>query len=263
MDVFLKITVNSRQKPVKCAVFFLASMFLFLLLGINVLHAMPTYHTVLGTERFAGSVDITSIGHKVRFTDGQFREAMEAYQNDEYQLAIRLWRPLALDDHVKAKFFMGIAYDVGLGVERDPVQAVWWYKQAARGGNSFAQHNLGVAYAQGEGIETNMQKALNWWSRSAQQGNIDSQYNLGVAYALGNMGIEQDLHKASLWWHKAALNGDPLAQYNLGTLYANGTGVHKSLCEAIRWWERSAQNGLEKAQVAMYILKSRPDFLGC
>ena len=193
----------------------------------------------------------------------KYQLAMAAYERGEYHLARRMLLPLAKSNHTKAQFYMGMLYDMGLGVAANANIAVYWYKKAAEKGNQHAQHNLAVAYANGDGIAHNMHHALIWWKRAAKQGNTDSQYNLGIIYATGNKQVQQDLLKAEKWWRMAAISGDAMAQYNLGTLYANGEEKVTSYCEAIRWWQQSAQGGMSQALVAIEVLKQRPDYRPC
>jgi TPR repeat protein len=42
---------------------------------------------------------------------------------------------------------LGVCYDRGQGVERDPARAAEWYRQGAAAGNGRAMANLGVCYA--------------------------------------------------------------------------------------------------------------------
>ena len=189
--------------------------------------------------------------------------AKDAYQNDHYHLARRLWSALAEEGDADAAFRLGMLYDTGVSVERDPVEAASWYQRAAVAGNLEAQHNLAVAYANGEGVEMDIKKALHWWKHAAQRGNADSQYNLGIVYAMGVHGVKRSIDDAKKWWRKAAIKGDPMAQYNLGTIYANGEGHVKSYCEATRWWEKSARRGIEQASWALQIIKQRDDYKAC
>lgn len=195
--------------------------------------------------------------------DKQFSRAMAAYERAEYHLTKRLLLPIAQQQHTEAEFYMGMIYDMGLGVVKTPATAVYWYQRAALKGYHHAQHNLAVAYANGGGITQDMEKALSWWERAAQQGNTDSQYNLGIVYATGSEQVKRDVLEAEKWWRKAAISGDAMAQYNLGALYANGEKKVSSYCEAIRWWQESARSGMVQAQEAIEILKQRDDYRPC
>ena len=51
--------------------------------------------------------------------------------------------------YAKAQFGLGICYDFGKGVEKNPTEAVKWYRKAAEQGYAQAQCNLGGCYANG------------------------------------------------------------------------------------------------------------------
>ena len=60
-------------------------------------------------------------------------------------------------------------------------------------GHRVAQEtHLGVRFATGVGITKNTVTAVKWWRQSAEQGYMLSQYNLGVMYARGQ-GVQKML----------------------------------------------------------------------
>lgn len=73
-----------------------------------------------------------------------------------------------------------------------------FYHKLAEQGNSEAQHNLGVCYGKGLGVEKNPTEAVKWWIKSAEQGNAHAQFRLGHCYSWG-LGVEQDDEKAKKW----------------------------------------------------------------
>jgi uncharacterized protein len=60
----------------------------------------------------------------------------------------------------RAQHNLGVMYEKGLGVAKDNVQAVQWYRKAANQGFAQAQHNLGVMYAQGQGVAQDYAQAM-------------------------------------------------------------------------------------------------------
>lgn len=259
---------QSKAKPVISSAYKYRWIFTSLILMSMQLFAAGNSHALNSTNvHLAGyqSQEIAGQGlvHNPNLHEKAYQHAMKAYERGEYHLAKRLLIPLANSNHVESQFYMGMIYDMGLGVKRDANVAVSWYRKAAENGYHHAQHNLAVAYANGEGVMANIEYAIHWWKRAAKQGNTDSQYNLGIIYATGNKHVKKDLLKAEKWWRKAAISGDAMAQYNLGTLYANGEKKVTSYCEAIRWWQKSARAGLSQARVAIEILKKRPDYHPC
>lgn len=98
-------------------------------------------------------------------------------------------------------------YSEGMGVQRDPAQAVTWYEKAAEQGNANAAFNLGVAYSNGAGVQQNIQEAARWFRRAAAVGVINAQFNLGLLYERGE-GVPQSLVEAYAWYAAAAARGD-------------------------------------------------------
>ena len=56
-----------------------------------------------------------------------FEDGVRAYLAQEYSAALDFWRPLAEEGNAPAQFGMGLSYENGRGVERDPTQAAVWY----------------------------------------------------------------------------------------------------------------------------------------
>ena len=57
----------------------------------------------------------------------------------------------AEQDYTRAQYNLGVMYAQGLGVPRNGVEAVRWYRKVALKGLAQAQYNMGVRHAQGKG----------------------------------------------------------------------------------------------------------------
>jgi len=111
------------------------------------------------------------------------------------------------------QFALGLAYEEGGRVPKDPTQAIHWWKKAAEQGYVEAQTALGSAYWHGEGVPQNHEEALYWYRKAAMQGDGWAQGILGFAYAEGE--IPQNFTEAYAWLSIAPANdyllsGDPL-----------------------------------------------------
>ena len=133
-----------------------------------------------------------------------------------------------------SQFVLGMRYDAGNGVPKDPAQAVGWYRKAAAQGVADAQYLLGSKYDEGEGVLKDAAQAVEWYRKSADQGHAMAQFSLGFMYAAGN-GVPKDAAQAVGWYRKAAEQGDADAQNNLGLAYMKGNGVRKDLVLAYMW----------------------------
>jgi hypothetical protein len=59
------------------------------------------------------------------------------------------------------------------------------YLRAAENGLAEAQAQLAVVYLQGLGVPRNPVEALKWSTKAAEQGHPQGQFNIGAMYAMG------------------------------------------------------------------------------
>jgi SH3-like domain-containing protein len=146
-----------------------------------------------------------------------YNQALDAYNNEDYETALPIWRRLAAEGNADAQYALGVAYFKGEGVSRDLNNSMKWFEQAANSGNVQAMFNLGAAYWEGNGTRQSYAEAVQWWEKSATAGQSAAQYNLGLAYYLGK-GAEQDLDQALKWIRQSAENGHDGAQKVLSVI---------------------------------------------
>ncbi len=166
---------------------------------------------------------------------GELDDGFKAFTAGNYEQALRLWLPLAEKDDDKAQYNLGILYQKGLGVEKNPKTAFIWYKRASANGNTDAMYNLAIMYNKGRVIYRSPKDAVKWWRKAAELGNADAQFNLGVEYFYGRK-IGKDVPKAIMWWKKSAQQGHKSARAALYKTFNEGLyGVEKNPQEAKRW----------------------------
>ena len=56
---------------------------------------------------------------------------------------------------------------------------------AASAGSAASQHDLGIAYDLGHGVQKDHSEAVRWWTKAAEAGLANSQVNLFIAYSMG------------------------------------------------------------------------------
>ena len=120
-----------------------------------------------------------------------FDEAANYFAEKKYDLALKEIQPLAEKGDARCQYSMGVLYENGFGVEKNPQQAAAWYLKAAEQGNSDAQYNLGAMNEHGTGIPVNYVEAARWYRPAAEVGDVDALSNLGVLYNNGQ-GVPQD-----------------------------------------------------------------------
>ena len=150
---------------------------------------------------------------------------------------------LAAEDGVaRAQFSLGLRYENGTGVAKDPVQALHWFRQAAEQGYDEAQYMLGCCYNGEDGFAKDPIEAAKWWEKAAAQGYADAQHCLALSYAVGQ-GVAKNPAEAVKWWRKAAEKNHVDAQFFLGLSYAEGLGVPKIPEQAVYWLRQAAAHG--------------------
>jgi len=176
-----------------------------------------------------------------------YEEGKQAYLKKDYALALSILKPLAETGDSQAQITMGLMYDYGHGVKKDPRESVKWYLMAAEQGVPLVQHDIGVKYFQGQGIEQNYLEAAKWWELSSNAGIADSQFNLGLMHYRG-IGIPKDYIKAGKLFEAAAEQGHGNAQYSLAVMYAFGQSKTKNYATALKWFNKSAEQNIAQAQ---------------
>jgi len=64
-----------------------------------------------------------------------YNQALDAYNNEDYETALPIWRKLATEGNADAQYALGVAYFKGEGVTRDLNDSMKWFEQAAKSGN--------------------------------------------------------------------------------------------------------------------------------
>lgn len=95
----------------------------------------------------------------------------------------------------------------GIGVIKNEVEAVAWYRRAAEKGSATAQNNLGMMYLHGGVVNQDEIAAAKWLRKAAEQGLGLSQVNLGLMYLAGQ-GVNKDPVEACAWFLVASARGE-------------------------------------------------------
>ncbi len=144
-------------------------------------------------------------------------EALDALIAERFELAFRLFLPLAMAGVAHAQRQIGLMLDRGRGVRQDRGLAARWFRMAADQGDPRGEHSLAVCYLQGEGVACDPAEAGRWFRRAAQRGLDASQFELGALYEQG-CGVPCDLRRAVHWYRLAALQNHADAVARLAIL---------------------------------------------
>jgi TPR repeat protein len=149
------------------------------------------------------------------------QKLMKGETPDGYRAALPWLRRAARAGEPWAAYHIGLMFDHGLGVRRNPAKAIAWYSEAATAGYDSAQLNLGIMYANLPGSRRDVRRALALYRSAARQGNRNAMYNLGLYYERGR-GVRRSVRLARHWYWKAAELGDRQARSRARALIATG-----------------------------------------
>ncbi|MFC1833195.1 tetratricopeptide repeat protein [Thermodesulfobacteriota bacterium] len=143
-------------------------------------------------------------------------------------------RRRAEEGDAEAQFRLGLKYEYGLDVVKDPEQALKWYQKSAENGSKVAQQAIarltvkdsgqqsGTEHVEDEKSETRAEQSeTTELKRLAQEGDPQAQYRLAKTY-VDQPGRPTDFFMASEWLIRAADNVHPRAMGQLKDL-ANKT----------------------------------------
>lgn len=160
--------------------------------------------------------------------DDKYKKARMAFLFGQYQMAYKVWEPLAQKGHAKSQATIGWMYHTGKGVEKNMSTAREWYEKAAAQNHVIALNNLGVFYEQGLSVHKSLSEAARFYTEAAELGYSYAQYNLGILYEKGK-GLEKDLNLAIYWLQLAALQGVEQASDELLKLSKAKTPNHPDI----------------------------------
>ncbi len=157
---------------------------------------------------FAQSRDDRMAHHSMKAKD-DLDSGVKACGEGNYKGALELFERADLEGNFKAARHLGIMYEQGLGVEKDPARAAALYVRAAAAGDITASFLLGDLYRRGAGVRKDLVRARALYEASAQRGDIiyaPAMVALGMLYEQGS-GVRQDAAAAQVLYDKAKAAG--------------------------------------------------------
>jgi TPR repeat protein len=140
----------------------------------------------------------------------------------DHEQVISWYGKAAAQGYAKAQYNLGYYYGHGedklgrsfpggptvwskIGVPKNPVEALKWYRLAAENGHSNAQYVMGKFYYSGEVVTKDHVEAFKWWRKAAESGHPRSTFNVGVMCFLGH-GADKDYAEATRWFQARAMH---------------------------------------------------------
>ena len=165
----------------------------------------------------------------------------------ELKEALRWLRKGAEEGHdARAQLILALLTSSGVGMEKDPVQAVKWMRLAATK-LPEAQYMMGMFYLDGLGVVQDLAEAAKWLRKAVDQNNPDAKALLSGMYFFGR-GMPQDFQAAYVLAKEAAEQRNSTGQFFLGTILLSGKGAPMNHEQGIKWLQAAARQGQENAQ---------------
>lgn len=80
----------------------------------------------------------------------QLDYGVDAYNRSDYEKAVSLWMPLAVQGNSREQYNIASMYEDGIGgLQKDLLQTAQWLRRAADNGESEAMNKLGKMYKEG------------------------------------------------------------------------------------------------------------------
>ncbi len=132
-----------------------------------------------------------------------YRKGLAAAESGDYAAALREWRPLAEQGHVKAQYDLGVMYFAGRGVLQDYANAVKWFRLAAEQGSGEAQYSLGFMYFKGRGVPEDFEKAHMWFDIASERGLRNAEKDRDIVAKLMSLTQIAKAERLAEEWQKA------------------------------------------------------------
>jgi hypothetical protein len=84
-----------------------------------------------------------------------------AFNIGDYQTALKLLKPLAVQGNDEAQYETALMYYRGWGVKQDFPEAMKWFRKAADQGDPWAEERLSEMYAAGQGVPRDLGEAAD------------------------------------------------------------------------------------------------------
>lgn len=150
-----------------------------------------------------------------------------------------------------SQFRLVKVYGQGVGTNKNPEKAKYWFGKAAESGYPEAQYWTGYKYFYGQDVKKNLVKALEWYEKSANQGYGPGQFMTGYIYQMGRTvdpDMQANLKKSVYWYQLAAQKEEMGAQFYLGCLKYFGLEIAKNQKEGEALILKASSKGQRGAQ---------------
>ena len=139
------------------------------------------------------------------------------YKFDGDEIAFKKCCEIAEQGYVPAYNFLGEIYYQ----KKDYQQALYWYLRSAERNDGIGQYYIGLFYQKGLCMQKDPFRAIEYYDKAAHRGIEKAIMQLAYCYRNG-IGCKEDLHKAFEYYKSAADMGNKEAMYTLDTFFFEG-----------------------------------------
>lgn len=176
-----------------------------------------------------------------------FLKSMQAYDNDQPEVALHLMEECAKQGDPAACFTVALWYRNGEGTPIDLERSAYWLarlQELAEQGNVEAQWDLGQNYRFANLLPLKIDLANYWLEQAAEGGHGEAQHHLAWYYETGQYNYPIDLVAAAKWYKHAFEQEHPETLYMYAIrLFRDGQPSD----EAIGLLRRAANKGFKQA----------------
>jgi len=188
-------------------------------------------------------LSVACYGH----TATEYEKGWDHFKSGNYDIARKIWLPLAQKGDGDAALGLAIIYENGLQTSKNTKESTRWYQIAADKGVAEAQHDLGIKYFTGSGVTKDHGRTYQLWKQAAETGLGSAQTKLAYLYLQG-LGTQKNEKEAARWYRQAANQGNTEGMYNLSLIYKRGTGVPVNTHQYHYWLKQAAEHDYAPAQ---------------
>ena len=199
--------------------------------------------------------DLYKTGAERGFPIHQWFYADELYDAEQFQEAVHWYKLGAEGGQLECWFRIGLIYEEGKGVAKDPAYAAQCYEKGLAqkqdsGKRIGCANRLGALYYDGNGVEKDYAKAFQLLKYAYDHDNNWGVCYLGKLYFRG-WGTQQDYGKARELLEKVNWNNLE-AFYMLGVIYGQGLGVPEDIKKGVEYLQKAGSNEEAKKELLKY-----------
>lgn len=176
--------------------------------------------------------------------------AKNAFYTQKYDIAIKLLDPIVGGFNGEPEYFLALCYLNDKNPETTPEQAVKYLRDSVGAGYSLAMWELGHAYELGIGVPEDYIQAIDWYRKHKHATRIDINNIIYFKTTRGDL-VEESYAQIFKSLVDKAEKDDAEAQEKVARIYDDGIQVKRNEDKAYYWYSKSARLGNQYSQLML------------